>query len=408
MSLVGKKIVLGVSGSIAAYKAADLASKLVQAGASVSVIMTKSAMEFITPLTFRAITHNPVVTDWHDPSSELSIQHVALAEEADLVVVAPATADIIAKLAIGLADDPLCGTVLATQAPLLIAPAMDAHMYDNPATQENVAKLTTRGTVFVGPGFGRLASGLVGQGRLAETPEIMGVIRKVLGRDGDLKGKKVVVSAGPTEEPIDPVRHITNRSSGKMGFAIAEAARDRGASVTLVFGPVSIPIPTGMEVVPVRTALEMREAVFAATLSADILIMSAAVADYRPITSADRKIKKEEMESLTIQLTKNPDILKEVSGNFLKIGFAAETEELLRNAQTKLREKDLDMIVANDVTAPNSGFNVDTNKVTIIKRSGQEIDLPLMTKEEVAHVLLDHVTKLLDSRPARPATPGKR
>lgn len=403
MVLSNKRIVLGVSGSIAAYKGADLASKLVQAGAIVDVIMTKPAIEFITPLTFRAITHRPVVTDWYDSSSELSIQHVQLAVEADLLLVAPATADIIAKLALGIADDPLCGTALATQAPLVIAPAMDANMYNNPATVENVTKLKERGAVFVGPVHGRMASGLVGYGRLAETAEIIAAVRQVLGRHGDLAGKHVVVSAGPTEEPIDPVRVITNRSSGKMGFAIAEAARDRGAKVTIVAGPVSVPYPLGVDMVPVHTALEMQDAVFTAARSCDVLIMTAAVADYRPVTSVQRKIKKEEMASLIIELTKNPDIIASVKGDFIKVGFAAETEELLRNAQTKLREKDMDMIVANDVTAPNSGFNVDTNKVTILERSGEMLDLPLMTKEEVAHNLLDRVAALLAHQTKRPA-----
>ncbi|MSQ14667.1 MAG: bifunctional phosphopantothenoylcysteine decarboxylase/phosphopantothenate--cysteine ligase CoaBC [Dehalococcoidia bacterium] len=404
--LSNKRIVLGVSGSIAAYKGADLASKLVQSGAIVDVIMTKAAMEFVTPLTFRAITHRPVVTDWYDSSSELSIQHVQLAEEADLLLVAPATADIIAKLALGIADDPLCGTALATRAPMVIAPAMDANMYDNPATAENVAKLKSRGAVFAGPGFGRMASGLIGHGRLAETPEIIATVRQVLGRHGDLAGKHVVVSSGPTEEPIDPVRVITNRSSGKMGFAIAEAARDRGARVTVIAGPVSVPYPFGVDIIPVHTALEMRDAVFTAARACDVLIMTAAVADYRPVTAVGRKIKKEDMASLTIELTKNPDIISEVKGSFIKVGFAAETEELLRNAQSKLRGKEMDLIVANDVTAPNSGFNVDTNKVTIIERSGEILDLPLMTKDEVANKLLDRVAALLTSPSGRPAKAG--
>ncbi|MBM2826599.1 MAG: phosphopantothenoylcysteine decarboxylase/synthetase [Dehalococcoidia bacterium] len=408
MAIKGKNIVLGISGSIAAYKGADLASKLVQEGAQVHVIMTKAATEFITPLTLRSLTHNPVITDWYDPSSELSIQHVALAETADAVVIAPATANIMAKLAHGIADDPLTGTVLATRAPIILAPAMDANMFDNPATQENAATLKERGVLLVGPGYGRLASGLMGQGRLADPYEIIGTLAMMLGRSGDLAGRRVVVSAGPTEEPIDPVRHISNPSTGKMGYAVAEAARDRGASVTLVTGPTVLANLVGVKTVKVRTAVQMRDAVFAAAKDADVLIMTAAVADYRPAAAFEHKVKKEGIETITIEMVRNPDILAEVQGNFVKIGFAAETDDLIRNARTKLREKNLDLIAANDVNAPNAGFGVDTNKVIILDRSGQVEDLPLMTKREVGDAILDRAVELLAQRASRPATAPAR
>ena len=289
----GKHIVLGVTGSIACYKAVDLASKLSQAGAHVDVIMTESATKFVSPITFRSITHRPVVTDMFDPASEFGIHHVAVAERADIVVVAPATADFIAKAANGMADDALGTTILATTAPVLIAPAMDGHMYENAATQANLESLRGRGVSIAGPASGHLASGLSGKGRLLETPELLGNIALVLGRNGDLAGRKIVVSAGGTQEPIDPVRIITNRSSGKMGYAIAEAARDRGAQVTLVTAPTSLDDPTGVEVQQAATVAEMREAVLGACEGANVLVMAAAVSDYRPAQTAPQKIKKE-------------------------------------------------------------------------------------------------------------------
>ena len=311
--LHGKNIVLGVTGSIACYKALDLASKLVQAGALVNTIMSYGATRFVTPLAFRSITHRPVVTETFDPDSELSVEHVALAESADILVVAPATAHFIAKMAAGLADDPLTTTILATRAPMMVAPAMDAHMYDNPATQENLSKLKDRGVLIVGPASGRLASGLVGMGRLVETPELVGNISALLGRKGDLAGHTIVVSAGGTQEPIDPVRVITNRSSGKMGYAIAEVARDRGARVVLVAAPTSLADPAAVEVVKVGTALEMRDAVQDSVASADALIMAAAVADYMPVSPASQKVKKD-ADTWSIGLGKTPDILKESRG----------------------------------------------------------------------------------------------
>jgi phosphopantothenoylcysteine decarboxylase/phosphopantothenate--cysteine ligase len=405
--LAGKNVVLGVTGSIAAYKAADLASKLTQGGALVDVIMTEAATEFIAPLTFRSLTHRSVVTKMFDPDSELAVEHVALARRADIVLIAPATANTMAKLAWGLADDPITTTVLATEAPVLLAPAMDAHMYEAPATQANVAKLKERGYQFVGPEAGRLASGLTGQGRLSSTEQILGSLRWLLGRNGDLAGRRVVVSAGGTQEAIDPVRHIGNRSSGKMGYAVAEAARDRGAQVTLVAAPNSLPDIPHVKMVKVRSALQMKDAVDEAVKGCDVVIMSAAVADYRPASTASQKIKKGE-GNLTIDLTRNPDIIGGVNGPFIKIGFAAESQDLLENARKKLQSKNLALVAANDITATDAGFAVDTNRVIIIDRDGGAEHLPLMRKSEVADRLLDRVVKLLEQQePATlAATPG--
>lgn len=406
MSLKGRTIVLGVTGSIAAYKAADVASKLSQAGARVPVMMTKAALEFITPLTFRSLTHQTAFVDWYDPGSDLAIQHVALAEQADAILVAPATADFLAKLAHGLADDPLSGTILATRAPVLVAPAMDAHMYDHPATQQNVQTLRSRGVTLIGPERGRMASGLTGMGRLSTTETILGTLNLVLGRTGDLAGKRVVVSAGPTEEPMDPVRHISNRSTGKMGFAVAEAARDRGATVTLVTGPAVLLDPVGVKVVRIRTALQMLDAMLTAVRDADVVVMTAAVADFRPAAQAGQKMKKGLGDTMIMELTKNPDIIATVQGNFVKIGFAAESEDLIKNARTKLAEKNLDLVAANDITAPDSGFAVDTNKVILVHRSGKVEDLPLMTKAEVADAILDRAVVLIQERAKQPVTAG--
>ena len=290
--LKGKRIVLGVTGSIAAYKAADLTSKLVQQGALVDVVMSEGAVNFIAPLTFRSLTHRPVLHQLFDPASDAGIEHVALAENCDAIVVAPATANVMAKAANGLADDLLTCMLLATRRPVVLAPAMDGYMFDNPATQENVSRLLSRGWTMIGPGEGRLASGLVGRGRLADVEDIIGGVKQVLGREGDLAGKSVVVTAGGTQEPIDPVRHIGNRSSGKMGYAIAEAARDRGANVTLVSTQTSLRAPYGVEFVRADTAEEMRKEVVGRAAGADILVMAAAVADFRPATEAEHKIKK--------------------------------------------------------------------------------------------------------------------
>ena len=391
--LEGKHVVLGVTGSIACYKAIDLASKLTQAGALVDTVMSYGATQFVTPLAFRSITHRSVITDTYDSNSQFSIEHVALAHQADVVVIAPATAHCIAKLAQGLADDPLTTTIIATTAPVMVAPAMDANMFDNPATQENVATLKRRGVVFAGPAPGRLASGLMGMGRLLETPELLGYISYTLGKDADFKGRKIVVSAGGTMEPIDPVRVITNHSSGKMGYAIAEAARDRGADVVLVAASTALPDPPLVNVVRVQTAQQMCDEVLRQVQKADALIMAAAVADYRPATEADQKIKKS-ADELTIKLAKTTDILEAARGNFVKVGFAAETQDLIRNAKDKVTRKDLDLIVANDLTDPEAGFGVDTNKVTFIDGDLKVEELPVMTKYEVSQRILDRVVKL--------------
>jgi len=398
--LANKTIVLGITGGIAAYKAADIASKLTQSGAKVEVVMTESATKFIAPLTLRSLTGQPVVTNMWEPATEFGITHISLAEAADVVVIAPATANIIAKLAAGIADDMLTCTVLATKAPVMVAPAMHSSMFESPVTQDNLNKLKARGFTIVDPEYGRLASGKVGLGRLVEADKIIGTIKRVLSRSGDLAGKRIVVTAGGTREPIDPVRHIGNRSSGKMGYAMAEAARDRGASVTLITTSASLPNPSGIEILHVETAIQMREAVAKAVAQADALIMAAAVADYQPKSVAQAKIKKE-APSLTLELIRTPDILTEVKGNFLKVGFAAESEDVVENAKRKLEKKKLDLMVANDITAKESGFGVDTNKVTIIDREGNIEELPLLTKREVADRVWDRVVGMLSKKAGR-------
>jgi phosphopantothenoylcysteine decarboxylase/phosphopantothenate--cysteine ligase len=398
--LSNKTIVLGITGSIAAYKAAEIASQLTQAGANVNVIMTKEAIQFLSPVTLRAITGRPVVTEMFDLTSEFSIEHVSLAKAADIVVIAPATANIIAKLAAGIADDTLCCTVLATKAPVLIAPAMETNMYNNPVTQDNLSKLKARDFVIIAPATGWLASGKEGPGRLADINDIVDRIRQVLGGGGDLAGKHIVVTAGGTQEPIDPVRYISNRSSGKMGYALAEVARDRGAKVTLVTAPTSLPEPVGVDVVKVNTAQEMHQAVGNVAPRADALVMAAAVADYSPTKAAKDKIKKGEV-GLTLELECTPDILGTVKGNFIKVGFAAESSNLVENAKQKLKQKGLDFIVANDITASDSGFGTDTNRVTIIDREGKIDSLPLLPKREVAERVLDRVVELLPKPKSR-------
>ena len=397
-ALADKNIVLGVTGSIACYKALDLASKLVQAGAHVETILSYGATQFVTPLAFRSLTHRSVITDTFDANSEHSVEHVSLARWADIVVIAPATVHCIAKLAAGLADDPLTTTVVATEAPLLVAPAMDANMFDHPATQENVARLRNRGVFIAGPAPGRLASGLMGMGRLVEPADLLGHIAAALGKHGDLAGRRVVVSAGGTQEAIDPVRVITNHSSGRMGFAVAEAARDRGADVVLVTAPVALPDPPQIRVVPVRSAQDMCDVVLAEIVHADALIMAAAVADYRPSVAAEQKIKKTAADEMTIELDKTTDILATARGDFVRVGFSAESENLETNAADKVRRKDLDLIVANDITEEGSGFGVDTNRVVLIDRGMAVERLPLLTKYEVGHRILDRVAALLKAR----------
>ena len=391
----GKYIALGVAGSVACYKAVDLASKLTQSGALVDVLMTGAATKFLSPLLFQSITHRPVTSDLFDPRSEMAMDHVAVAQRAAVVVIAPATANLIAKIAHGLADDAVTSTVLATTAPVIVAPAMDANMFDSPATQENVAKLESRGFTIAGPAEGRLASGLLGKGRLLDTQDLLGYVRWVLGRGGDLDGRKIVVSAGGTQEPIDPVRHITNRSSGKMGYAIAEGARDRGATAVLVTAPTSLPDPIGVRVVRVESALQMMDAVATESADAHALIMAAAVADWRPAASQEQKIKKGPSDGWSLELVKNPDILAKVRGNgLIRVGFAAESENIVANARTKLEDKDLDLMVANDVSRGDV-FGADTNSVVLLDREGGAEELPELSKYDVGGHILDSVAKLV-------------
>ncbi|UCG54537.1 MAG: bifunctional phosphopantothenoylcysteine decarboxylase/phosphopantothenate--cysteine ligase CoaBC [Dehalococcoidia bacterium] len=389
-----KTVILGITGSIAAYKAADIASKLIQDGIQVEVVMTEPATRFISPLTLSSITGRSVVSSMWESSSEFSIEHVALAEVADVIVIAPATASIIAHLAAGMAEDMLTCTVLATKAPVIIAPAMNDNMYNNTITQENIEKLKARGFFVIEPGYGRLASGKIGTGRLAEIDNILGIIRQILGREGDLAGKRICVTAGGTKEPIDPVRYIGNRSSGKMGGALASAARDRGAEVMLITATDCLLGAAGMKVVDVTTAAEMKKAVNNAVKSADVLIMAAAVADYRPKYIAADKIKKGEAD-LTLELEKTSDVLMEVKGDLIKVGFAAESENLVDNAKKKLKEKRLDIVVANDITQKDCGFDSDLNKVTIIDKNDRVEELPLMRKREVADKVLDRVVEFI-------------
>lgn len=386
----GKVVVLGVTGSIAAFRAADLASKLVQAGASVDVVMTPAATEFVTPLTFRSVTEGSVIVDMFGGR----LEHVELAHRADVVVVAPATATTIARLAHGLAEDMVSVTVLATKAPVLVCPAMDSQMFENPATQANLETLRGRGMTVVGPEIGRLASGRMGLGRLSDSETILGAIRYVLGRGGDLAGRKVVVTAGGTREPIDPVRYVSNYSSGKMGYAMAEAARDRGAEVVLVSAPTALAAPYGVRLVAVQRAAEMRDAVVQECRDAQALVMAAAVADYQPAATAQQKMKRR-AKTLSLGLTRTPDILAEAGTGLIRVGFAAESEDLVANARRKLESKGLDLIVANDVTGPESALGADTNQVVILDRAGGEQHLPVMTKYEVAQRILDRVVELL-------------
>lgn len=398
-SLTNKTIALGVSGSIACYKAVDFASRLAQLGADVDVLMTDAARRFVAPLAFRAITHRPVVTSLFETDSELSINHVAVAERADLVAVVPATANTLAKIALGFADDAVSATVLATAAPILVAPAMDANMFDSPAVRANVRTLRERGVYVAGPAEGRLASGLVGKGRLVEPAELVGHLRLLLGKNGELAGRKIVVTAGGTREPIDPVRVIANRSSGKMGYAIAEAARDRGADTVLVTSPTALAAPVGVKIVPVGSALSMRDALYAESEDADAVIMAAAVADWRVAEVARGKVKKGSADTWSVDLVKNPDIIAGLpSKRAVKVGFAAESEDLSANARAKLISKDLRLIVANDITATDAGFATDDNRVTILDREGGEQRLPLMSKYDVATHILDRITPTLAKR----------
>jgi len=396
-NLIDRQVVLGITGSIAAYKAADLASKLTQAGALVDVVMTEAATRFVTPLTFKGVTGRQVYVDMFSDASPSAEIHVELGRQADVVVIAPATATLIARLALGLAEDMVSLTALATKAPIVICPAMDANMFENVAVQTNLATLTERGVLIVGPERGRLASGHMGAGRLADTETIMGAVRYLLGRDGALAGMKIVVSAGGTQEPIDPVRFVGNYSSGKMGYALAEAARDRGAQVVLVAAPTSLTDPYGVKLVRVRQAQEMRDAVAAECQEAQAVIMAAAVADYQPAQSSSRKIKRNQKE-LTLELKPTPDILAGLSrdDHLIKVGFAAESNDLVANARNKLKTKGLHIVVANDVNPPASVFGSDTNKVVLLDRNGGVDELPVLPKYEVAQRILDRVAGLLN------------
>jgi phosphopantothenoylcysteine decarboxylase / phosphopantothenate---cysteine ligase len=396
-----KNILLGVTGSIAAYKAAHLASKLTQAGALVDVVLTPGAEKFVTPLTFQSVTGRKAYTDADLWGGEAHVLHVGLGHSTDLVVIAPCTANTLAKLAHGLADNLLTITALAAQCPILVAPAMDAGMFEHPATQENVRILTERGVTFAGPAEGRMASGLIGRGRFVEPAELFGHIRMVMGRGGRLAGMKIVVTAGGTQESIDPVRAITNRSSGKQGYALAQAAVDAGGTVVLISAPTSIVPPVGVRVVPVQTAEQMKEAVLAESADADGLVMAAAVADFRPKQAAPNKLKKQDGIP-QIELEAAPDVLSALaelrSGRPRRvIGFAAESRDLIQNADSKLKSKKLDMIVANDISASDAGFNVDTNRVTLLFADGRKQSLSLMGKDEVAETVIEQLAKLLES-----------
>jgi len=393
--LKGKKIVLGVTGGIAAYKAAELVRELVRAEAEVHVVMTRSAQAFVTPLTFQTLSGNKVITELFSLIEESEIGHISLADRAEVLVIAPATANIIGKIASGIADDMLTTIVMATRAPVLLAPAMNVHMWENPICQENIHKLLSRGYHFIDPESGELACGYEGKGRLAEIPAIVQKIGALLSPQ-DLKGETVLVTAGPTEEPIDPVRFISNRSSGKMGFSLARAAARRGAEVLLVSGPCGLAFPPGVKGIRVQTAAEMRDAVLGTLEKSSILVMAAAVSDYRPSERSPEKIKKSS-GNLVVNLELNPDILAEAGkrkGNCFMVGFAAETENLLQNARRKLAEKNLDLIVANDVSQPGAGFQVDTNIAKLIEPGGRIEELPLMGKEDLADVVFDRILEM--------------
>lgn len=397
MDLTGREIVLGVTGGIAAYKSAELVSRLRHLGARVHVIMTRNATEFVSPLTFQTLSANPVVTDTFQAPEYWNVEHVALAKLAEIFVIAPATANIMAKMAAGIADDMLSTTVLATKAPVLLAPAMNTGMWTAPATQENLKVLKERGVQTIGPDSGILACGDEGAGRMSEPDAIVEAIRTILNPKKDLDSLKVLVTAGATRERLDPVRFMTNDSSGRMGFAIAEAARDRGAEVTVVYGSVTAPLPDNVKRIHIESAQDLFKVMMKEAPAQDIIIQAAAVCDYRFGKQQNRKMKKTDGEPLVLTLTENPDVAKAV-GEIKKpgqtlVGFAAETDHVQKNAVSKLKKKNLDMIVANDVTVPGAGFNVDTNIATLITKDGSE-EQPLQTKRQLADVILDRIITL--------------
>jgi len=394
-----KTVVLGVTGGIACYKAVELVRLLVKDSHRVQVIMTRGAMEFVTPLTFQTLTGHPVATEIFSLTQESEIGHINLADSADLLVIAPATANIIGKIANGIADDLLTTVIMATQAPVLIAPAMNIHMFENPIVQENLRKLRRVGYHVLDPAEGFLACGYEGKGRLPDPEKIADEVERLLGKK-DLVGERLLITAGPNRESLDPVRYLSNRSSGKMGYALARAAVRRGAEVVLVSGPTAIDCPSGVRMIAVTTAAEMRDAVVKEFATATAVVMAAAVADYRPVVTADRKIKRGK-DPIELRLEPNPDIVKELGQNKdgkMLIGFAAETEDLTANAAKKLREKNLDMIVANNVAEAGSGFDGDTNIATIIDRTGAAQSLPLMSKDELADHIYDHFLALKAQR----------
>lgn len=400
--LQGKKIVLGVTGGIAVYKAVDLVSRLRKAGCEVRVVMTEHAQQFVTPLTFKEISGNAVATSMWNANQEFNVEHIALANWADAFLVAPATANILAKMTCGIADDLLSTTLLAAQAPIVVCPAMNTGMYQNPATQENIAKLQERGVTVMPPAVGHLACGTSGPGRLPEPQQIVEFMSAFFaGREGDLRGLRVLVTAAGTREPIDPVRYVGNRSSGKMGYAVAQMAAERGADVLLISGPSALAAPPNVRVVNVETTNEMLEACLAAYGDVDIVIKAAAVADYRPRDVADQKIKKKTDDALTVVMDKNPDILKTLGAKKeqqVLVGFAAETQNLLANAREKVVKKNLDMIVANDVTAAGAGFNSDTNIVKFLFANGDVRELEQMPKVDVANKILDEAIRIRNER----------
>jgi phosphopantothenoylcysteine decarboxylase / phosphopantothenate---cysteine ligase len=391
--LQGKTIVVGVCGGIAVYKVVEVVSRLKKLGANVHVIMTKHAMEFVTPLTFQTMSGNPVVKDLFEEPKMFDIAHISLAEKADLILVAPATANMIGKVANGICDDMLSTTIMASLAKILFIPAMNTNMYENPVVQDNIKLLTKRGMLFMEPDEGKMACGTTGKGRLPESQKIVAHVEEVMKEKRDLEGVQVLVTAGPTRESIDPVRYISNRSSGKMGYAIAKAAFKRGANVILISGPCNLDVPIGVDAIFVESALEMHEQVMKRQAEVDVFIMVAAVSDYRVKTYHPNKMKKKE-DSLEIELVKNPDIAKEIGqikGNRTLIGFCAETEALMNAAQKKLIEKNMDMIVANDVTLEGAGFGSDTNIVKLLKKDASMIEVPCMDKHKIADLILDHI-----------------